>query len=149
MQVVRKQEEQVVALLMQQAMDQQIRPGINESLQFSSVQFSSVTQSCLTLCDPMDCSMPGFSVDHNSQSLLKLMSIKSVMPSNHLVLCHRLLILPSIFLSIRIFSSELALHIRWPQYWSFSSNIDVSSLRLACSYSLPPFLLDFLSFPCW
>ena len=62
----------------------------------------------------------------NSQSLLKLMSIKSVMPSNHLVLCHRLLILPSIFLSIRIFSSESVLRIRWPKYWSFSFSISPS-----------------------
>ena len=62
----------------------------------------------------------------NSWSLLKLMSIKSVMPSNHLVLCHRLLILPSIFLSIRIFSSESVLRIRWPKYWSFSFSISPS-----------------------
>ena len=58
----------------------------------------------------------------NSQSLLKLMSIKSVMPSNHLVLCHPLL-LPSIFPSIRVFSNESVLHIRWPKYWSFSFSI--------------------------
>ena len=65
----------------------------------------SVTQSCLTLCDPMDCSMPGFSFTI-TQSLLKLMSVESVMPSNHLVLCHPLFLLPSIFLSIKVFSSE-------------------------------------------
>ena len=58
-----------------------------------------------------------------SQSLLKLMSIELVMPSNHLVLCHPLLLLPSIFPSTRVFSNELALHIRWPKYWSFSFNI--------------------------
>ena len=58
----------------------------------------------------------------NSQSLLKLMSIKSVMPSNHLILCLPLLFLPSIFLSIRVFSNELLLCIRWPKYWSFSIN---------------------------
>ena len=63
----------------------------------------------------------------NSQSLLKLMSIKSVMPSNHLILCHPLLLLPSIFLSIRVFSSESALCIGWPKYWSFSFNISPSS----------------------
>ena len=62
----------------------------------------------------------------NSRSLLKLMSIESVMPSNHLILCHPLL-LPSIFLSIRIFSNESALCIRWPKYWSFSFNISPSS----------------------
>ena len=63
----------------------------------------------------------------NSQSLLKLMSIESVMPSNHLVLCHPLLLLPSIFPSIRVFSNESALGIRWPWYWSFSFNISPSS----------------------
>ena len=58
-----------------------------------------------------------------SQSLLKLMPIESVMPSNHLILCRSLLLLPSIFPSIRVFSNELALHIRWPKYWSFSFSI--------------------------
>ena len=57
----------------------------------------------------------------NSRSLLKLMSIESVMPSKHLILCHALLFLPSIFPSIRVFSNESALHIRWPKYWSFAS----------------------------
>ena len=63
----------------------------------------------------------------NFQSLLKLMSIESVMPSNCLIFCHPLLLLPSIFSSIRVFSSELALHIRWPKYWSFSFSISLSS----------------------
>ena len=63
----------------------------------------------------------------NSQSLLKLMSIKSVMPCNHLILCHPLLLVPSIFLSIRVFSNESALHIRWPKYWSFSFSINPSN----------------------
>ena len=63
----------------------------------------------------------------NSQSLPKLMSIESVMPSNHLILCHPLLLLPSIFPSIRVFSNELALCIRWPKYWSFSFNISPSN----------------------
>ena len=63
----------------------------------------------------------------NSQSLLKLMSIESVMPSNHLILCHPLLLLPSIFPRIRAFSNESALHIRWPKYWSFSFNISLFS----------------------
>ena len=63
----------------------------------------------------------------NSQSLLKLMSIESVMPSNHLILCHPLLLLSSIFLSIRVFSSESVLHIRWPEYWSFSFSISPSN----------------------
>ena len=63
----------------------------------------------------------------SSQSLLKLMSIKSVMPSNHLILCHPLLFLPSIFPSIRVFSNESILRIRWPKYWSFSFNISPSN----------------------
>ena len=63
----------------------------------------------------------------NSRSSLKLMSIESVMPSNHLILCHPLLLLPSIFPSIRVFSNESALHIRWPKYWSFSFNISPSN----------------------
>ena len=70
-----------------------------------------------------------------SQSLLKPMSIESVMPSNHLILCHPLLLLPSIIPSIRVFSNELALHIRWPEYWSYTSNnstvINHSERRIA------------------
>ena len=62
-----------------------------------------------------------------SWSLLKLMSIEPVMPSNHLILCHPLLLLPSIFPSIGVFSNESALHIRWPKYWSFSFNISLSN----------------------
>ena len=75
----------------------------------------------------------------NSWSLLKLMSIESVMPSNHLILCHLPLLLPSIFPRIRVFSNESVLHIRWPKYWSFSFNISPSSeysglisLRIDC-----------------
>ena len=141
----------------------------------SSFQFSSVAQSCLTRCNPMNCSTPGLPVHHQlnvheseqmsgdskeqgslaycsfssvqllshvwlfltpwtavcqaslsfslSQSLLKFMFIESVMPSNHLILCHPLLLLPSIFPSIRVFSNELTLCIRWPKYWSFSFSI--------------------------
>ena len=63
----------------------------------------------------------------NSQSLFKLMSIVSVMPSNHRIFCHPLLLLPSIFPSIRVFSNELALRIRWPEYWSFSFSISPSN----------------------
>ena len=63
----------------------------------------------------------------NSRNLLKLMSIKSVMPSNHLILCHPLLLPPSIFPSIRVFSKESVLHIRWPKYWSFSFSINPSN----------------------
>ena len=91
-------------------------------------QLSSVTQSCLTLCDPMEYSMPGFPVlHHGPQSLLQFMSIESVMLSNHLILCHSLLYLPSVFPSIRVFSIESALCIRWPKYWSFSFNIGPSN----------------------
>ena len=112
---------------------------------------------CVQLGDSMDCRMPGFPIHHqpwelqfssvqslsrvqlfatpcqaslsvtNSRSLLKLRSIKSVIPSNHLTLCHPLLLLPSIFPSIRVFSNESALHIRWPKYWSFSFNISPSN----------------------
>ena len=93
----------------------------------ASVQFSSVTQLCLTLCDLIDCSMPGFPVHHQLPGLLKLMSIMSVMPSNHLILCHPLLLLPSIFPTIRVFSIESVLHIRWPEYWSFNFSISPSN----------------------
>ena len=91
------------------------------------LQFSSVAQSCPALCNPVDCSTPGLPVHHQLQSLLKLMSIESVMPSNHLILCRPLLLLPSIFPSIRVFSNESALPIRWPQYWSFSFSISPSN----------------------
>ena len=90
-------------------------------------QFSSVAQSCPTLCDPMNPSMPGLSVHHQLWSLLKLMSIESVMPSNHLILCRPLLLLPPIPPSIRVFSNESVLPIRWPKYWSFSFNISPSN----------------------
>ena len=63
----------------------------------------------------------------NSRSLPKLMSIKSVMPSNHLILCHPLLLLPSVFPNIRVFSNESVLHIRWPKYWSYSFSISPSN----------------------
>ena len=87
---------------------------------------SSVAQSCPTFHDLMDCSTPGFPSFTISWSLLKLMSIESMMPPNHLILCP-LLLLPSIFPSIRVFSNELATHIRWPKYWSFSFNISSSN----------------------
>ena len=72
---------------------------------------------------PVECSIPGLAVLHHLWSLLKLMSTESMMPSNHLILCCPLLLLPSIFPSIRVFSNESALHIRWPKYWSFSFSI--------------------------
>ena len=90
----------------------------------------SVAQLCLTLCNPMDCSMPSFLSFTISRSLLKLRSIELVMPSSHLILCilcRPLLLLPSIFPSIRVFSNESVLHIRWPKYWSFSFSISYSN----------------------
>ena len=94
--------------------------------QFSSVHFSSVTQSCPVLWDPMDCSTPGLPVHHHSRSLLKLMSIEWVMSSNHLILCRPLLLLLSIFPSIRVFSNESVLHFMWSKYWSSSFSISRS-----------------------
>ena len=75
----------------------------------------------------MNCRMPGFPVLHCLPDLLKLMSIESVMPSNHLILCHPLLLLPSVFPSIWVFSNESILHIRWPKYWSFIFSISFSN----------------------
>ena len=118
-------------------------------LYIGSVQFSSVTQLCLTLCDPMNRSTPGlpsvqslsrvqffatpwitahqaFLSITNSQSLLKLMAIVSVMPSSHVILCHPLLLLPPIPPIIRVFSNKSTLCMRWPKYWSFSFNISPS-----------------------
>ena len=91
------------------------------------VVFSSVAQLCATLWDPMDRIMPGFLVHYQIYILLKLMSIKSVMPSNHLILCRPLLLLSSIFPSIFVFSNESILCIRWPKYWSFSFSISPSN----------------------
>ena len=117
-----------------------------------------MAQSCPTLCDPMDCSTPGFSVHHqlsvqfsrsvmsdslrphelqharppgpsptpNSQSPPKLMSIESVMPSSHLILCRPLFLLPPIPPSIRVFSNASTLRMRWPEYWNFSFSISPS-----------------------
>ena len=92
-----------------------------------SVQFSSVAQSCPTLCDPWTAAHQASLSITNSWSLLKLMSMELLIPSNHLILCHPLLLLPSIFPSIRVFSSESGLHIRWPKYWSFSFSISPSN----------------------
>ena len=92
-------------------------------LQFSSVQSLSRVQ----LCNPMDCSTPGLPVHHQLLELPKLMSIELVMPSKHLLLCHPLLLPPSIFPRISVFSNESALHMRWPKYWSFSFNINPSN----------------------
>ena len=86
----------------------------------------SVAKSCPTLCDPMDCSIPGLPVSTLSWTLFRLMSVESVMPSSHLILCCPLVLLPSIFPSIRVFSNESVLHIRWPKYWNFSFSISIS-----------------------
>ena len=88
-----------------------------------SVQFSSVAQSCPTICNPMNQSTPASLSITNSWSLPKPMSIGSVMPSNHIILCHHLLLLPSVFPSINAFSNDSAFRMRWPKYWSFSFNI--------------------------
>ena len=93
----------------------------------SSIQYSSVAQSCPTLCDPMNHSMPGLPVHTNSQSSLKLMSIELVMPSSHLILCCLLLLLTPIPPSFRVFSNESTLCMRWPKYWSFSFSISPSN----------------------
>jgi len=106
------------------------------------VQFSSVSQLCPTLCDPWTAARQATLSITNSCSLLKLMSIELVMPSNHLILCCPLLLQPSIFPSIRVFSSESVLLIRWPKYWSFSFNISPSN-----EYSgLISFRIDWLDF---
>ena len=94
---------------------------------YSSAQFTSVTQSCLTLCNPMTTAPQASLSITNSRSLPKPMSIESVMPSNHLILCRPLLFLPSIFPSIRVFSNKSVLHIRRPKYWSFSFSISPSN----------------------
>ena len=89
-------------------------------------QFSSVAQLCLTL-RRMNCSTPGLPVHHQLPDSLRLTSIELVAPSSHLILCRLLLLLPSIFPSIRVFSDESALSIRWPKCWSFSLSISPSS----------------------
>ena len=93
-------------------------------LQFSSVQ--SLSHVRLFVTPWITACQASLSIT-NSQSSLKLMSIESVMPSSHLILCHPLLLLPSIPLSIRVFSNESTLHIRWPKYWSFSFSINPSN----------------------
>ena len=87
------------------------------------INISSVAQLCPALCDPMDCSTPGFPVHYQLADLAQTHIPQSAMPSNHLVLCCPLLLLPLIFPSIRVFSNESVLCIRWPKYWSFSFSI--------------------------
>ena len=98
---------------------------LKKELNSASVQFSSVPQSCLTFCNPMDCSTLGFPVHHLLQSLLKPMSIELGMPS---IVSHPLLLPPSIFPSIRVFSNEPVLHSSQPKYWSLSFSISPSNV---------------------
>ena len=108
----------------------------------SSVQFShSVVSNSVT---PWTAASQASLSITNSRDLLKLMSTESVMPSNHLILCHPLLFLPSIFPSIRVFSHESALCIRWPKYWSFSFNISPSNEQSG----LISFRMDWFGSPC-
>ena len=86
-------------------------------------QFSSVVQSCPTLRDPMNRSTPGLPVHHHLPEFTQPQSMESVMPSSHLILCRPLLLLPSVPPSIRVFSNESTLRMRWPKYWSFSFSI--------------------------
>ena len=96
-------------------------------LSVNSTQFSSVTQSWPTLSNPWPAAGQASVFITNSWSLLKLMSTELVMPSNHFILCRPLLLPPSIFPSIRVFSNESVFHIRWPKYWSFSFSISPSN----------------------
>ena len=93
----------------------------------SSVQFSSVTQSCPTLCDPMNRSTPGLPVHHQLPKFTQTYVHRVGDANNHLILCHPLILLPPTPPSIRAFSNESALRIRWPKYWSFSFNISPSN----------------------
>ena len=97
--------------------------GNNTNNSILTIRFSSVARSCPTLCDTMNHNTPRLRVLLNSRRLLKLMSIESVMPSSHLILCHPLLLLSPSPPSIRDFSNEPTLCMRWPKYWSFSFSI--------------------------
>ena len=106
---------------------------------YTHTQFSSIAQLYLILCDPMDCSMPGLPGHHQLQEPTQTYDIMLVMPSNHLILC-RPLLPPSNFPSIRVFSNDSLLHIRWPKYWSFNFNISLSNEYLG----LISFRMDWL-----
>ena len=106
----------------------------------------SVPKSCPTLCDPMDCSTPRFSISHYLPEFAQIHVHESVMPSNHLSLCHPLLLLPSIFPSIRVFTNESVFHIRCPKYWGLSFSITPSNENSGLiSFRIDSF--DFLAFP--
>ena len=100
------------------SVNEQIRPNLPSWS--SGKTISTVDQSCPTLCDPMDCSTAGFPVHHQLLGFAQFLSLESMMPSNHCILCHPLLLPPSIFPSIRVFSSVSVHCIRWRKYWSFS-----------------------------
>ena len=110
----------------------------SHEIQFSSVQFSLVTQPCSTLCNPMNSSMPGLPVHHQLPESLRLTSIESVMASSHLILCRPLLLLAPIPPSIKVFSNESTLCMRWPKDWSFSLSISPSNAHPG----LIPFRMD-------
>ena len=97
--------------------------GLNQTID-DMILFSSVAQSCPTLCDTMNRSTPDLPVHHQRLEFTQThVHLDSVMPSNHLILCRPLLLLPPISSSIRVFSNESTLHMRWPKYWSFSFTI--------------------------
>ena len=130
-------------------MDRQRKVYSEKAKGENCAQFSSVAQLCLILCDPMDCSTPGFLIHHQLPELAQTNVGDAIHhpPTNrvgdaihHLILCHPLLLLHSIFPSIRVFSHESALRIRWPKYWSFSFSISPSN-----EYSgLISFMMDWL-----
>ena len=97
------------------------------NMMYNVHQFSSVAQSCPTLCDPMNHSTPGLPVHHQLPEFTQILVHRSVMASSHLILCHPFVLPPSIFPSIRVFSNELTPRMRWPKYWSFSFSISSSN----------------------
>ena len=114
-------------------------------LAYYSVQFSSIAQSCPTLCDPMNRSSQASLSITNSRSSFRLASIESVMPSSHLILCRPLLFLPPILPRIRVFSNESTLGMRWPKYWSFRVSI-IPSKEIP---GLISFRMDWLDLLAW
>ena len=130
-------------------------PGVDPPQDKSCCYYCSLAKSCLTLCDPWTASCQTSLSSMISWSLLRFVSTESVMPSNHLILCHPLLLLPSILPSIRVFSNDSALCNRWPKYWSFSfspSNeyLELVSFRIVSPVTLGKFFhLSLPQFPFW